>query len=147
MAGSPAFFVTHIQYGDYQYDGSDSRNVYNGDEGCAQSEFHNGQDNGGFYNGGDLRGTAWYPGVIQSSNGDGVNPGAYWWDIWALGITPATNDQCPLPSYGMLPSTFGMFDPVDQNNPSALGLWKPYFFQRAGLTLFLHQNEYFNNVP
>ncbi len=147
MAGNPFFFVTHIQYGDYQYYGSDDRNVYNTTDTCTQSEFHNGQDNGGFYNGDDLRGTAWYPGVIQSSKGDGANPGAYWWNIWALGETPDTNDQCPLPSYGMLPNTFGMFDPVDQNNPSALGLWKPYFFQRAGLKPILHQNEYFNNVP
>ncbi len=40
-----------------------------------------------------------------------------------------------------------MFDAINQNNPPALGLWKPHFFQRAGLTTFTHQNQYFNNVP
>ncbi len=128
MASNPSFFVTHIQYGDYQYFGSDSHNVYDNNEGCNQSEFHNGQDNGGFYNGNDLRGTAWYPGMIQKTGGDGTTPGAYWWDIWALGLTPDTNDHCPLPAYGSLPSTYGMFGAVDQNNPSALGLWKPISF-------------------
>lgn len=45
MASNPNFFVSHIQYGGYQHFDSDSRNVYNNDQGCDQSEFHNGQDN------------------------------------------------------------------------------------------------------
>jgi hypothetical protein len=147
LSANNNFFVTHITYGDYQYFGSDSRNVYNGDNQCNQSDFHNGQDHGGFYNNLDYRGTAWYPGIIQSSSGQGQNPGAYWWDIWALGLSPNTNDHCPDPPYGSLPSTFGMFDPIDQNSTTGLGLWKPYFFGNWQGTRFTHQNGYFNNVP
>jgi hypothetical protein len=144
-----SFFVNHISYGDYQYFGSDNRNIYNGDEGCTQSDFHQGQDNGGFYEGGDFRGTAWYPGVIQSRSGDGANPGAYWWDIWALGLSPETNDHCPDPhgGYGNLPNTFGMFDKIDQNSTTGLGIWKAKFFNRWTGRILAHNNSYFGHVP
>jgi hypothetical protein len=146
MAANPSFFVTHIQYGDYQYDGSDDRYEYGNNEGCPQSDFHVAQDNN-YANSPDLKGTAWYPGQIQSGNANGSTEGAYWWDIWALGLSPDTNDNCPVSTSGQLPSTYGVFDPIDQNNPSALGLWKPDFFARWNGTTFVHQNGYFSNVP
>jgi hypothetical protein len=147
LQANPNFVVYHVQYGDYQYNGDDSHNVYNGDDQCTQSIFHNAQDSGGYFNGQDLRGTAWYPGVLQSSNGQGLSPGAYWWDIWALGYLDTTNQYCPAPDYGALPNTFGMFDPMDQNSTSGLGLWKPYVFGRWTGATTQNNNEYFSSVP
>jgi hypothetical protein len=146
MTANTSFFVTHIQYGDYQYNGSDDRYEYGNNEGCPQSNFHVAQDNN-YANSPDLKSTAWYPGQIQSGNANGSTQGAYWWDIWALGLSPDTNDNCPVTSSGQLPSTYGMFDPIDQNNPSGLGLWKPDFFTQWSGTTFVHQNGYFSNVP
>jgi hypothetical protein len=138
MRSNPNFFVTRVKYGDVQYDGRDDHNTYENHEQCDQSRFHVAQDNlTGFDNEGeDMRGTAWWPGVQQVSNGgnsdDPHHPPAYWWDIWALGLGPETNNHCPIPSYGSLPSTYGMFDPVaadDAYQTNGLGLWKPYILQ------------------
>lgn len=148
MANNSNYFVTHIQYGDYQYFGSDDHNVYNSDQGCTQSAFHDAQDNDYAGNYVALKGTAWYPGNLQSGKANGSTAGIWWWDIWALGLTPGTNDQCPLPASGVLPSSFGMFDPINQNSTTGLGLWKPYFFERWTGTVYPHQNQYFGgNVP
>lgn len=99
MHNNPDFFVTHIQYADDHYYGSDDDYNYGShDYGCSISVFHQAQDNlkkpGYDDDGEDLRGTAWWPGVLQQN--DGGNRGAYWWDIWALGDHD-TNGQCPPP--------------------------------------------------
>jgi hypothetical protein len=95
-----------------------------------------------------MRGTAWWPGFLQTRSGSGNYPNDYWWDIWALGQYGNTDDNCPNYNH-KLPSTFNMFDPIDFNNPqsSGLGLWKPYVFQYAGFPSIGHSNVYFNNVP
>ena len=87
--------------------------------------------------------------MIQSRSGDGANPGAYWWDIWALGLSPETNDHCPDPhgGYGNLPNTFGMFDKIDQNSTTGLGIWKAKFFNRWTGRILAHNNSYFGHVP
>jgi hypothetical protein len=46
-----------------------------------------------------------------------------------------------------MPGTFGMFSPLQQNNPNALGLWKPYFFERYTGTINNNTNSFFRNVP
>jgi hypothetical protein len=134
------FFVVHIPYADDHYYGSDGDYAYNGGSGCAISRFHQAQDTG------DSRfsGTGWYPGLLQVN---GNHPGYYWYDIWALGETNATNDHCPDPTQTPMPSTYGMFDAINQNNPAGLGLWKPYFFERYSGTRLSDPNEFFSNVP
>jgi hypothetical protein len=134
------FFVVHISYADDHYYGSDGDYAYNGGSGCAISRFHQAQDTG------DSRfsGTGWYPGLLQVN---GNYPGNYWYDIWALGQTNETNDHCPDPTQTPMPSTYGMFDAVNQNNPAGLGLWKPYFFEQYSGTRLSDPNEFFSNVP
>ena len=156
--GSQNYFAGHIQYADYQYFGSDSGDRYqdshNND--CLISEFHSAWDNlanPGFYvddSGGkhDLTTTAWWPGALQTSSGDGAYPGHYWWDVWAFQQLNHDTHECPdINSYR--PSTFGMFDPIDFNNPqsSGLGLWKPYTLQYVITPLHVHQNSVYANLP
>jgi hypothetical protein len=104
MRYNPTFFITHIRYGDIQYYGRDDKLHWghNQDSNCDQSKFHEAQDNlqspGYADDGEDLRGTAWWPGYLQSSQGtsdDPHHPPAYWWDVWALGLGPETNDHHP----------------------------------------------------
>jgi len=153
MHNNQDFFVVHIQYGDDHYYGSDSDYAYLGSRGCPISKFHEAQDNlvtPGYDNDGeDMRGTAWWPGALQSNSGGGSHPGAYWWDIWALGLGPGTNDHCPEPGSGALPNTYGMFDRIateDTYESNGLGLWKPYILEYRW-QLLVHQNEYFSNAP
>jgi hypothetical protein len=132
-----AYWLTRIQYSDWQYFGSDSHFK---PDGCSIEQFHEAQDNlthPGFDNDGDdLRSAAWWPSVIQVSPGPNSdyphNPGAFWWEIWAIGDTNI-NSECPLPSFdNNTMKTFGMFDPVDESDTTqsnGLGLWKPYVFE------------------
>jgi hypothetical protein len=93
-------------------------------------------------------GAAWYPGVLQGAQSpDGSKtPNAYWWDVWALGTYDATNSKCPDGSSDSpLPSSFGMFDPINPNNTGALGIWKPYFFERSGITTIPQDNGCYDN--
>ena len=152
MRDNSEFFVTHIRYGDTQYYGRDDHFKWGNDAGCDQSKFHEAQDNLTGYDdeGEDLRGTAWWPGRLQVSQGtsdDPHNPPAYWWDIWALGEGPATNDHCPDPNVGALPNTYGMFDPItngDTTQTNGLGLWKPYILQYGGWAhVYLDFNAYY----
>ena len=152
MRDNSDFFVTHIRYGDTQYYGRDDHFKWGNDEGCDQSKFHEAQDNLTGYDddGEDLRGTAWWPGLLQVSQGpsdDPHNPPAYWWDIWALGEGPGTNDHCPEPGQGPLPNTYGMFDPItigDTTETNGLGLWKPYILQYGGWAhTYLDFNAYY----
>jgi hypothetical protein len=127
------FFITRVKYSDVQYKGRDDHAVYGNHEQCDQSAFYQAQDSS-FSNAENMRGTAWWPGVLQVSSGvDGDhNPPAYWWDIWALAAPQGTNAHCPLPSYGTDAPTYGMFDPIDDTDnyqTGGLGLWKPYIFQ------------------
>jgi hypothetical protein len=144
-----SFFVTHIRYGDDHYFASDDDFEWGNNEGCAISHFSQAQDHGGFVDNVDYRGTAWYPGVIQANSGSGSNHGAFWWDIWALSHSPGTNDNCPDPAgnNGSLPSTFGMFDPIDQNSTTGLGLWKAFFFNRWAARTIIHDNAFFDHEP
>jgi hypothetical protein len=152
MANNPKFFITHIRFSDNHFYGSNDDYVYGNSNGCSIENFHDAQEQGGHLNGKDYRGTAWYPGVIQHDPGapdsDSPNyPGAYWWDIWALGLSPETNGECPDPGESSLPSTRGMFDPmaaVDAYTTSGLGLWKPYLYQYYGFASHLHSNAYFD---
>lgn len=156
MNGSKNYFITHIYYADYQYYGSDTHYVDTHGNGCSIETFHSAQDNlqnPGYYvddNGNlqDMRGTAWWPGFLQTRSGSGNYPNDYWWDIWALGQYGNTDDNCPNYRHN-LPNTFNMFDPIDFNNPqsSGLGLWKPYIFQYAGFPSIGHSNANFPNVP
>jgi hypothetical protein len=139
MHSNPDFFITRTKYSDTQYYGRDDRTQLPHDGRCDQSRFHEAQDNqanpGYDSEGEDLRGTGWWPGILQVSTGnssDPHNPGAYWWDVWALGLDPGTDNRCPLPYWGNLPNTYGMFDPIsngDNYQTNGLGLWKPYIFQ------------------
>jgi hypothetical protein len=152
MANNRNFFITHIPFSDNHYYGSDGDYAYGNNEGCSIENFHDAQQQGGYYNGLDYRGTAWYPGVIQHNPGphdsDSPNyPGAYWWDIWALGLSPETNDHCPDPEATSLPSTRSLFDPmaaVDAYTTSGLGIWKPYFYQYYGFRTYLNPNAHFD---
>jgi hypothetical protein len=152
MANNSKFFITHIPFADNHYYGSDSDYMYGNNDSCSIENFHDAQQQGGYNNGHDYRGTAWYPGVIQHNPGppdsDSPNyPGAYWWDIWALGLSPETNDHCPDPEATTLPSTYGMFDPmaaVDAYTTSGLGIWKPYLYQYYGFKTYLNPNAYFD---
>ncbi|MBN9614015.1 MAG: hypothetical protein J0G35_00440 [Acidobacteriales bacterium] len=147
MANNQDFFITHILYSDNHYFASDDDYEYNNGDGCSISNFYSAQEHGGYKDGKDYRGTAWYPGVLQQDPGvDGQPnyPGAYWWDIWALGL--GTNSNCPDPEGTSLPSTRGMFDPivaVDDYTTNGLGLWKPYFYQYSGFRTVTHHNGYF----
>jgi hypothetical protein len=137
------FWIGHISYANPSYYPNDNQYYYDNNDGCGLGRIQRGQES----NDPAFAGVAWYPGVIQSTNGNEKNPGAYWWDVWAFG-SPAINAKCPDGQSGTLPGTFGMFDPIDQNNPSALGLWKPYFFQRSGLKIYPNSNPYYNgNEP
>jgi hypothetical protein len=137
MHSNSNFFITRIKYSDTVYLGRDDHTNFGNNNQCDQSRFHQAQDNlTGYDNQGvDLRGTAWWPGVLQVSSGPGSdshNPPAYWWDVWALGEGPGTNNRCPIPDYGFMPDTYGMFDPIDNTDnyqTNGLGLWKPYIFQ------------------
>jgi hypothetical protein len=135
------FWIAHDTYASTTYSPNDNDYVWGNDNGCGLGLIQNGQQS----NNPAYSGAAWYPGVIQGPenvNGGNKNPGAYWWDVWAFGDS-AINAQCP-DGETPLPSPFGMFDPIDENNTSALGLWKPYFFQRSGLTTYTNANKYYN---
>ena len=69
-------------------------------------------------------------------------PNDLWWDAWFLG--PSGYDTtCPSPG-DLLPSPgFHLFDPVDPNNSTPLGIYKPWFYQRSGghvSDLYFHSN-------
>jgi hypothetical protein len=149
MNNSGNYWVTHILYVDDHYYASDGDFVWGHNEKCETPDFSNSQfysyTNG--YEG--FKGTAWWPGVLQSSSGSGNYPTQYWRDIWVLGGSN-TDERCPNPNVlGSLPSTFGMFDPIsmDSNfNTNGLGLWKPYVFQYT-FSNKLNSNNWFSNVP
>jgi hypothetical protein len=137
------FFIAHDLYASPTYQPNDNLYVWGNNNGCGIDLIQKGQEaNTPLYSG-----TAYYPSVIQAgqSPDNSKVPNAYWWDVWALGLVGETTAQCPDGvTAGGLPGTFGMFDPIDQNNTSALGLWKPYFFQRSGLTTYPEPNKYYS---
>ena len=142
MANSD-FFIAYDNYASVNYIPDDNDYLRNGtkDEGCDIDKFQQAQES----NDSHYAGTAWYPGVLQSTNnpiGDKY-PNTYWWDLWALGDSAGTIASCP----DSRPDTFGMFDPIDLNNTSALGLWKPYFFERSGIKIDAEPNSYYSAEP
>jgi hypothetical protein len=52
------------------------------------------------------------------------------WGIWALIFNGNSQDTCTVSD--PQPSTFGLFQPLDPNNPSALGMYRLWFFTRSG---------------
>jgi hypothetical protein len=154
--GSKNYFVGHIKYADWQYYGSDSDYQDSHGDDCHIDQFHSAQDNltnPGIYvdsTGGqhDLRTTTWLPGALQSPGQAGSKPNAYWWDIWAFQQYHDNTHECP-DNESYRPPTFGMFDPIDFNNPqgNGLGLWKPYVLQYVLTDLHLHKNLNYDNLP
>ena len=139
------FFIAHDIYANPDYVPHDSLYVQAGtnSSGCGLDLIQQGQQN----NDPTYAGAAWYPGVLQvtQARDNSKTPNAYWWDVWALGASGETNPACPDGNVSQLPSSFGMFDPIDPNNTSALGIWKPYFFERSGIKTDAEDNGYYDN--
>jgi hypothetical protein len=69
-------------------------------------------------------------------------PRELWWDFWQLSTLPAYQtavsqnvifpacEQYPVLPQASFFSTTQLFHPIDPSNPGALGLYKPWFFQR-----------------
>jgi hypothetical protein len=140
------FFIAHDVYAGSTYipNNNDYVQADTNSSGCNISAFESNQVASGTPNP-TYAGTAWFPNMValQSQSGSDKSPNTFWWDVWALGVSPGTVAQCPNLNSGSLPSSFGMFDPIDPNNTGALGIWKPYFFERSGLTLYNEDNSYY----
>jgi hypothetical protein len=66
-------------------------------------------------------------------------PHDYDWAIWALVFTNNNGESCAVDS--AQPSPFGLFDPLDLNNPDALGSYRLWFFTREGYVTNPNHNE------
>ena len=78
------------------------------------------------------------------NDGDGTNyPYDYAWATWGLVFNQHSSDRCPM--YHTQPNTtqFGLFTPLDPNNPNSLGAYRLWFFTRKGYT----QNQYNDVQP
>jgi hypothetical protein len=73
-------------------------------------------------------------------------PNDLWWDAWFLGPN-GYNTTCPSPG-DLLPSPgFQLFDPVDPNNSTPLGIYKPWFYQRSGFVITWQNNTQYDDYP
>jgi len=98
--------------------------------------------------------------VSSSLNSGNLFPWDLWWDVWALqdknsNPTCVTDHPDQLPSRGFYNAT-GLFRPIDPGNPTPLGFYKPWFYQRSGVVVneqvgtstdFWYQNSPPNSAP
>ena len=80
--------------------------------------------------------------LTSSINSPLIYPYDFIWSSWAPVYTKNKSDTCPFTD--TLPATFGLFDPLDQDNPDALGVYRVWWFtrrqdQRRDRTRFVHQ--------
>ncbi len=65
-------------------------------------------------------------------------PHDYDWAIWALVYSQNNSDDCPMSD--TQPSTFGLFEPLDPNNPDTLGTYRLWFYTRKGYVINTNNN-------
>ena len=79
-----------------------------------------------------------YPsGVANTDNnpndGDGTNyPYDYAWATWGLVFNQHSSDRCPMSHAQPNTTQFGLFAPLDPNDPNSLGAYRLWFFTRKG---------------
>ena len=65
-----------------------------------------------------------------------------WWDVWTINFNNASNGSnitCPNSQYQPEQSFFsdsGIVDRLDPTDPSRLGIYKPWLFQRSGMPIY-----------
>jgi hypothetical protein len=78
----------------------------------------------------------------HATNGVNEYPYDYQWGMWTLIFAQYQNESCPGNKHPF-PSTFGLFDPLDPNNPEALGTYRLWFYTRENVPI-INNNQ---NVP
>ncbi len=78
------------------------------------------------------------------NDGDGTNyPYDYAWGTWGLVFNEHSSDRCPMSHAQPNTTQFGLFAPLDPNDPNSLGAYRLWFFTRKGYT----QNTYTDVQP
>lgn len=71
-----------------------------------------------------------------------------WWDVWTINFTNSSNGNnitCPQAQYQPATSFFsdsGILDRLDPTDPSRLGIYKPWLFQRSGIPVYQQNPSY-----
>jgi hypothetical protein len=86
----------------------------------------------------------YYPnGFVNNDDNDpnGTDyPYDYQWGMWTLVFAQYQNESCPGNNHPF-PSTFGLFEPLDPNNPEALGTYRLWFYTRENFPTVINNKN------
>ncbi|MBV9679862.1 MAG: hypothetical protein JO185_26240, partial [Acidobacteriaceae bacterium] len=60
--------------------------------------------------------------------------------MWTLIFTAHQNDECP-GAHHPFPSTFGLFKPLDPGDPTALGMYRLWFYTRENYPVVINNSQ------
>jgi hypothetical protein len=132
---APTYTVEHYQNGDVTGNRGDAH-------GYADCELWNFMDNNnsewwGFWPNTKVDGPT--SGLDQPPPGRSkpdLAPQDLWWDLWLI-VQNEHVKKCPDSgdTDASNPTLFHMFDPIDPNDSTPLGIYKPWFFHRSGIPI------------
>ncbi|MBV9305193.1 MAG: hypothetical protein JOZ45_03600, partial [Acidobacteriaceae bacterium] len=67
-------------------------------------------------------------------------PYDYQWGMWTLIFAQHKSDECPGNNHPF-PSTFGLFKPLDPGDPTALGMYRLWFYTRENYPSVINNSQ------
>ncbi|MBV9036311.1 MAG: hypothetical protein JO182_17620 [Acidobacteriaceae bacterium] len=67
-------------------------------------------------------------------------PYDYQWGMWTLIFAQHQGDECP-GAHHPFPSTFGLFKPLDPGDPTALGMYRLWFYTRENYPVVINNSQ------